>query len=840
MKVLVFFIAAVAFVGCQQQRFSSQNGAVPLRLTFEQMRLQSPITGEVPSELKYANLPTVMGLNSKNKTTKQYPNTWEPVDDKFASLSVSKISYDPNNLSTYYFCTGEGWFNADAARGNGIWKSNNAGETWTQLVNTANSTFYYCQDLIVHPITSHIYVTTRDGGLQRSKDEGVTWEQVLGQGNGANVDRAADLELTADNEIIVSFGIFNTDGIYKSTSGDAGDWQKLTNGLPIGGYGRIELATAKSNENVMYAIPHNNNDNRIMGIWRSADKGITWMQVTSPGGDLELAKQQAWYDLIIEVDPNDENVVVVGGLNIWKSNDGGATWQQLTEGDKRKASSLQYVHVDQHGVEFKNSDTVYFMNDGGIYRSDNFTSDMPILYAVNANYNVTQFYAVDIHPNANENYVVGGTQDNGTNASTGVGISEFSLVSWADGGYSNIDYEEPKYVYSTTQEKRVYRNVDGRSDTISNPKLSNANTLFINPIILDASDPQTLYQASNLGVWMLKNARTADSNQWKQICRPFGAVSALATSVSAPNTVYFGRSHSIFRIDNADSKDENYTPIFMDKNNELPVGAYINCIVPDDLNKNHIVVIYTNYDVASVFETYDAYEDDPTWTSCEGNLPNIPIRWGCFKNGSSNIFYLATEAGVYYTEKLEGANTVWVENNKGLPNLRMDLIKSRKSDNTFAIATHGRGIFVSELGPNNTLDWKERGPNNIGGRTRTILLDPNDPSGQKVWAGNVSGGLWVVQNIDSANAFIVVAGSSSLDVYPNPAESILKLKFNETNEEAVTVKIYNNLGQLILEKIISTRGEYELDVQHLADGILYVRLTQGAEQVTKKIVKQPR
>ncbi|MEY2924440.1 MAG: hypothetical protein RLZZ337_988 [Bacteroidota bacterium] len=832
-------ISFLSFViGCTSSK-NTITTQVPPKVEFEVERLKSPITGEVPSHLRYAYLPKVMGNKDVRSKTKVYPNTWQVVDDKMATLSISKIVYDPNNLKTFYFCTGEGWFNADAARGNGVWKSTNAGETWFHLPSTDSSDFFYCQDIIVHPSTSDVYVATREGGLQRSKDGGNTWEQVLGGGNGSTASRAADLELTADGDIVIGMGIFNTDGIYISKTGDAGSWQKIVTGLPSGGYERLEIATAKSNANVMYVIPQSANTNKIMGVWKSDDKGQNWVQKESPGGDLEMAKVQAWYDLIIEVDPNDENTIVAGGLNLWRSKDGGDSWGQITEGDKRKTTDLQYVHVDQHEIVFQNSDTVYFLNDGGLYRTDNFTQDTPVLYDINTNYNTTQFYSVDMHPSLDGHFVVGGTQDNGTNGSLTDGISEFYLVSWADGGYSAIDYEDPDYVYSTTQEKRVYRNVDGRRDTITNPLITDANTLFINPFIMDATNPQTLYQASNVGVWSLENARTADTSNWKRICRPLGVVTALATSTAAPNTVFFGRTQLPMRIDNANTTDETYIPAFLDKNAELPTNGYINCVVPDDLDKNHLILIYSNYDMNSVYETFDAYADDPTWRSCEGNLPNIPIRWGCFKNGSSYVFYVATELGVYSTDKLDGENTNWQPTNEGLPNLRMDLIKSRKSDNKFVVASHGRGIFVGEANAeNNTITWTERGPSNVGGRSRALMIDPNDPTQKKLWAGSVSGGLWVAQNVDSVAQYIEIAGSTELNVFPNPAYNQLLLKFNENNPNAIRVSIYNNLGQLVLQKTVENSGEYLLDINGLANGVLYVNLKQGDEEITKKIIKQ--
>jgi photosystem II stability/assembly factor-like uncharacterized protein len=842
MRNFLYILLVFTFFGCKTSQDLSGDGMAPNSVLFDIQKTKSPITGDVPSHLVHQLLNKDLGNNYKNKATKVYPNTWTPVDDRFASLSVTQIVSDPTNSMVYYFCTGEGWYNADAARGAGIWKSIDAGETWNQLPSTLTDSFFYCQDMMVHPVSGDVYVATRTAGLMRSEDGGDSWEKVLYAQNGSSTNLAADLEITANNEIVAAFGIINArDGIYISSTGDLNDWQKIMNGMPTSNYGRIEIATAPSNENVMYAVPYRPSDRLVHGVYKSTDKGQSWNKVSSPGGNDSFAKRQAWYDLIVEVDPNNAEVVAVGGLNVFRSQDGGNNWTQIFEGDYRKKSPLQYVHVDQHNIIFQNSDTVYFLNDGGIWRTDHFQTDTPFIYDVNLNYNTTQFYSCDIAPQAGNNLVLGGTQDNGSNASTGDNTHEFKRISWADGSYCAIDHENGDYLYTTTQYARVYRTYEGEVDTITNPYIThgqNGNTLFINPLHLDVNDPQLVYQATNTGLWALFNARTAAKEEWKQVSNRFGTISAIATSRAVPNTAFVARVNAAYRIENIKEGDENNRAVILDRNGELPnTGVYLNCLVPDDQDSNHLIAIFTNYDILSVYETFDAYADDPEWHSCEGNLPNIPVRWGCFKNGSSEVFFLATEFGIYSTDNLDGENTIWVQNNKDFPNLRVDMIKSRISDNRFVAGTHGRGIYTGVADENNVITWTERGPSNVAGRTRTIMLDPNDASGKKIWAGSVSGGLWVIQDIDSTSEYYEVAESTVLDVIPNPASSYVILKFNEENSSSIEVDIYNNLGQKLLNKTIPSSAEYHLDLGGVANGIIYVSLKQGEEQLVKKIIK---
>jgi photosystem II stability/assembly factor-like uncharacterized protein len=831
---------------------ASENLPAPEFMEFEKMRTQNPETGRInPGDLVKAwqSLDASFGRSDKQLKREIYPYGWTAVDDYMATLSISKIVHDPLQPKTFYFCTGEGWFNADAARGWGVWKSTDAGASWNVLPSTLNDSFWHCQDMIVHPITGHIYVATREAGLQRSTDGGLTWKMVLGTNNGAIVNRMGDLELTADHGIFVTAGLFQTDGIYYSSTGDPGTWEKRVTGIPSDIH-RIEMATAPSDANVAYCIPvSSNTDRKIRGVYKTKDKGLTWEEVSLPGGDRELAKQQGWYDLIITVDPNNPDVAVAGGLNIWRTRDGGKNWEQLTEGDTRSKVKKQYVHVDQHEVVFINSDTVLFGNDGGIYMCTNFTSDDPILFDVNKNYNVTQYYSCAIGPEVGDYRVLGGTQDNGTYMSSGLGISDFNKLSWADGGFCAVN-PNGQVIFTTTQERRIYRFRGTVTDTITNPKVKDANVLFINPLEMDATDPEVIYQASNQGLWRLDNASFADSTDWRLTTRPWGQISAIASSKAKPNTVFLGRTNGgkVYRVDNAHLTDNNYFPVNLDLKGILPIGGdegiYTSCIALSQQDANHAVVVYSNYGVPSVFESRNTLADSADWVNVEGNLPDMPIRWAMIHPDNEDVCYVATELGIYYTEKLDGSNTLWKPAGTGLPNLRIDMIRYRESDKTFIIGTHGRGLFTAVNKPGSyEFEYTERGPRNIGGRTRTFLVDPNDPSGKKIWAGSVSGGLWVTGNIDSAAYFYYAQPSAfSAVLYPNPAvngRSGLKIEVEKAQQ--IAVKVFDLNGRWVKDVFdgwVKDTWEGTLDFSGLAGEMYIIQVSSSAAAASKPLHKK--
>ena len=750
-------------------------------MEFERMKKADPATGEIPADAVLSAWRELRdrGYFRNNHSSYRSGDGWQLVNDFFPSLAVTKITYDPFNTNVFYFCTGEGWFNADAVRGAGVFKSEDAGATWTQLPSTDNSNFYYCQDIDVHPLTGDVYVATRTAGLQRSSDGGNTWQKVLGAGAGSARNSICDVEITSDGGVFVGVGIFETDGIYYSDNGDSATFAKQTTGLPAGGYYRIELAVSPSDPDIAYAVPCST-DFRIQGIYRTDNRGLNWQATNLPGDNREFAARQAWYDLVMEVDPTDPNVVVAGGLNFWRTRDGGGTWQQITSG-RLDSVLIRYVHVDQHAIVFRSADEVYFGNDGGIYKSTNFTDDIPVIYARNDGYNVTQYYSVAMAPAAGDHRLIGGTQDNGSHLANNSGLSSFKPVSGADGGFAAFHSEEDDIFFTTTQFERIFRFNNGGyelPDTITNKNIDSDNLLFINPIEIDPVNPEYMYQASNVGLWRIDSASTTDSTGWEKACVLGGTISAIGVSTEPPGLVFIGRytaNTEIFLLADAANVDNTSTPFGLDPDNQIPDGGfggsiYCSSISVDVNDANHLLVSYNNYGVISLWETKDALSGSPTWTAVEGDLPNIPVNWAVLHPDQPQVAYIATELGVFYTDLLDGDNTEW-KPCSNFPVVRTDMIRIRPADGAIVAATHGRGMWEATLdasGSNNDITWYERGPTNVGGRTRAIMIDPNDPTGKTIWSGSVSGGLWKTTDIDGITQVAHQGAASGVKLYPNP------------------------------------------------------------------------
>ncbi len=623
---------------------------------------------------------------------------WTKVSDFWDNIAVSTLAFDPSSTLTFYAGTGEGWYNIDAIRGAGIFKSTDGGISWAQLASTNNSNFYYIQKVVVHPTNGDVYASTRTNGVYRSQDGGSTWVQVLGAGNGSSTDRAADLEFGADNTIFASMGIFTTDGIYRSSTGDAGDWTKLNtggSGFPTSGFHRIELATAPSDANYLYAITQHSSNYGVEDIYRSTNKGTNWSARNvpvddDPGIGSDFTRSQAWYDLIGAVDPNDRDNLFVGGIDLFKSTNGGNSWTQISHW--YGGFGYPEVHADQHAITFKpgSSSEVVFGNDGGVFYTADANTSTPSFTNRNNDYNVTQFYACAIDPDAGDNYFLAGSQDNGSHKFDSPGIDATDEVTGGDGAFCFIDqtddlYQVTSYVYNV-----YYRSTDG-GGSFSLIQNSQSTGSFINPTDYDDREDHLFSARTTTTLNRIRNLTGSYSTGSISVNQGGSKASHIRVSPFAPvgtSTLFVGTEGGrLYKVTDADASPST---------NEITGGSFpsgsISC-VEIGANENELLVTFSNYGVNSIWYSADG---GSIWNSKEGDLPDMPVRWALFNPNNREQVILATELGVWVTYDLSSASPEWDPSNSGLANTRVDMLQTRTSDNNVIAATHGRGLFSTD------------------------------------------------------------------------------------------------------------------------------------------------
>lgn len=675
--------------------------------------------------------------------------TWIPVSESMGSLAVCALAQSPQNPNILYAGTGEGWFNIDAVRGNGIWQSTDGGGTWNKLASTDSTStshdFDYVQDIVVNT-QGVVFAACRSifcnrGGIFRSDNNGASWTRVVGTQTGSGCDNAfyfqgTDLEVASNGDVYACVGTQTSPAsqsghIFRSpagaTVGNSGTWTDIT---PTGTWQRIEIAIAPTNSSVIYALLEGTGDG-IGSIKKSTNAGLSWTDLPLPNwcnqgnSSNDFTNGQAFYDLIVQVDPTNENNVIIGGIDLLKSTNGGASWTQLTQWARNCTNSsgqLPIIHADQHNVLFfpGSGNDLIASNDGGIYYSNNggtswFTSTVTNVNGSNQTtisqksigYNTIQLYGCDVHPSST-NYFLVGSQDNGSLklTSTGIGIGQEASIG-GDGGIAHIDQTNGNlqvisYVYNNYY---YSRNGGGSFNRISFNDVGS----FINPSDLDDIRKVLFsgYSKGELGVISNLASGTPSFSSFSIAELGNRKISALKvdSSVSSGGTVWIAGNDSsgdlvpnIIKLSNA-----NLAPVAT-VNTTLPVsaGSYVSSIDVDPANANHILVTLSNYGTTSVFESTNG---GTSFSSIEGNLPDVPVRWGIFVPASSLIdgvtpggILLATEVGVWSTTRASGNATVWTPQSGGLPKVRCDMLRYRLSDGLLAVATHGRGLFTANLG----------------------------------------------------------------------------------------------------------------------------------------------
>jgi hypothetical protein len=653
--------------------------------------------------------------------------SWSKINDNMANLAVTCIAQHPSTPNTMYVGTGEGFYNADAIKGGGIFKSTDGGATWNVLANTVPGTsfeFDYIQDIVV-TTSGDIYAATRgsfcnDGGVFKSTDGGTNWIRVMGTvtapGNLCshyNDFTGNDLEIAANGDLYCTTGLLGSNAatygkIWKSAAslgvnqGNSGQWTNITPTPPSGdaGFRRIEIACAPSNNQYVYAMCQKFNGNDLRRCYLSSNGGTSWTEVVPPtwcdqgSSNTDMTRGQAWYDLIAAFDPTSTSNVFIGGVDVMKSSDGGATFSQLTQWASGCAS-LPYVHADIHNITFigGSASNLIIANDGGIYYS---TDGGATFTAKNSGYNITQYYGVAIHPSTT-NYFLAGAQDNGTHKITSAGISSGTQVTGGDGAFSHISQTNPSIQLSayTFQNVNISRNGGTSFDFGSYSNFGR----FINPSDYDET-AGILYTAHATGyLGRVINVASGSPTSTFSLIAALGStqISAVKVDPNASNTVWVGGSSNsgiptIVKLTNA-----NGTPTETNVSiAATTAGMYVSSIDVEKGNSNHVLATFSNYGVTSVYESTNG---GTSWAAIEGTLPDMPVRWGIFLPAGSNegVIALATELGVFTTTATSGGTTTWISNNSGFPKVRTDMLEFRYSDNTLAAATHGRGIFSTTL-----------------------------------------------------------------------------------------------------------------------------------------------
>ncbi|MCB1050046.1 MAG: hypothetical protein H6510_15135 [Acidobacteria bacterium] len=663
------------------ERVAKQTKAPELMLGFEEMG-PGNFGGRIRSIIIHPNQTDHMLIGSVSGgiwKTQDGGLSWRPVADFLPNIAIGCMVLDPDQPNRVFAGTGEGFFNADAARGLGIYVSQDFGETWSSLASTESSDFYYVNRLARIPGTSVLLAATRQG-IFRSADLGATWNRT--DGRSASSRGYVDLKVDPSNSSRIYAVLYgstsnNRNVLLSNDGGLSFNFLNQQQGLPNSANGRMELGIG--NDGVVYASCADD-EGKTLGLYKSTDNGASWAKTPATRQYIE---RQGWYDLAVAVDPTNSNRLYLGAVDVFRSEDGGASIGIISNWAPNPGQLSKYVHADIHTIVIHPKDprTLFVGCDGGIFKStdggDTFT---PLVN----NLRITQFYGMAVHPDGSR--AIGGTQDNGTHLYYGDSANWLQWFS-GDGGYCAWDRQDPGYVYGSTPSGGMFGSSNGglATDTLGFDDEENAP--FIQPFALDPSDGNRMLVGSQR-LWFSPNVRALSGSTWQEISgATSAAVSAIAINPVDGSNAYYGLENgTVVRVQGLGSTNTIIQTASTGAVNALSTGFFID---PSDASGMTVLATFSGYGSGRIQRSTNGGQN---WTSLHGDLPNIPLYSVAVDPNQPNRIFVGSELGLWVSENGLSANPHW-ENYTYGPALTRVVALEFSDANTLWLATHGRGIY---------------------------------------------------------------------------------------------------------------------------------------------------
>ena len=652
--------------------------------------------------------------------------TWKSVFDGQNSYSIGCISLDPQDPEIVWVGTGEDVGGRHVGFGDGVYKSENGGETWENMGLKKSE---HISRILIHPEDPDILWVTAQGplwtpggerGLYKTTDGGKTWIKQLGD---EEYTGATDLVMDPrDPDVLYAatwqhhrtvaayMGWGPESAIYRTTNG-GDEWIKLETGLPPGNKGKIGLAISPQDPDVVYAAIEL--DRRTGGVWRSENRGASWTKMsdavasaTGPHYYQELYASPAAFDRLYLMD-----------ASMKVSADGGKTFTPMNEKNK---------HGDNHAIAFKKDDPGYLLvgSDGGIYES----FDLEKTWRFMANLPVTQFYKVAVDDKEPFYTVYGGTQDNNTQGGpsrtdnlSGIRNSDWEIVLFADGHQPATEPGNPDIMYAEWQEGNLVR-VDRRTGEIvyiqPQPGKGEPAERFNwdSPILVSPHQPTTIFHASQR-VW-----RSDDrGDSWKAISPDltrnqeritlpimgrqqswdapwdvyamsnYNTISSLAQSPLNEELIYAGTDDGLIQV--TDDGGENWKKIRVASLPGVPEHAFVNDIKADLFEENTVYVCLDNHKYGDLRPyLFKSTDRGYSWTSLVSNLPDRHLVWRLVQDHENpELLFVATEFAIFFS--IDGGGE-WVKLTGSAPTISFRDLAIPRRENDLVGASCGRGFYI--------------------------------------------------------------------------------------------------------------------------------------------------
>lgn len=569
-------------------------------------------------------------------------SSWTTNTNSLTVLGCSDIAINPLSTNIMYLAMGD--VDATDTKSTGVLKSIDGGLTWaTTGLTWAVSLNRTIGRLLINSKNPNVVLAATSNGIYRTNNAGLTWS-IVKTGNYKDMEYKTTAGGDTTNVLAVTSSSF-----VRSVNG-GNTFTTTATGLPISGVNRMALSVTPADVNYVYILCSKSSDNSFGGVYRSVDGGVTFTLMSATPNifgwstDGSDAGGQGWYDIACGVSPTNKNEITCGGVNSWKSLDGGSTWTLNTHW--YGGGSKPYVHADLHVVEYVNGTTCYLGTDGGVAKT---TNSGVAWTTINGLMNIAQSYKIGQSAQAGTpNYVISGHQDNGTNLWSG-GV--WTEVYGGDGADCFVDWSSNATLVES------YVNGDFNRSTNSGASWTNivsgitGTAAWVAPIIQDPNNANIFYSGYQQ-VFKSLNKGTS----WTQMGTIAGSgdVLNIAAAPSSIATLYAARSTTLYKTTNSGTTWSSITA-------GLPTGsAAITNIAVDNLDATNVFVTFSGYSAGNkVFVTTNG---GTTWTNISTGLPNLPVNCIIYTKGSNDAIYVGTDVGVYYKDGSMSAFTPFMTN----------------------------------------------------------------------------------------------------------------------------------------------------------------------------------
>ena len=684
--------------------------------------------------------------------TENNGQTFAPLFESEKVFSIGDIAVAPSHPDVLYLGSGEANNSRSTYWGDGIYRSIDAGKTWT---NVGLKESHHIGRIVVHPANpdivyvaalGHLYSENPERGLYKTVDAGKTWAKVLDAAIDGRAVGVVDVVMDpSDPETLYAasydrfrkpwtFGLGGPgSGVHKTTDG-GGTWTKLAGGLPGGILGRIGLTVYPKNPKILYAEIENANkpglspeerwkelldgkssSGMIDGeVFRSDDAGATWSKVSPEKRSIGGAPGY-YYGQII-VDPNDDKIVFILSVGVLATRDGGKTW----------TSPFQFGG-DNHALWIDPMDSGHMLLgydhgmgvtwDGG--KSWYHPDFLPL----------AQFYAID-YDMSFPYRVAGGLQDNGSlmgpstkpGASGGFGrgaaaggppirLEDWFNLGGGDGMYNVFDRTTNRTVYNESQFGPLSRVdlVTGESKSIAYQRLKpETRWNWCAPILVSAHNSDTVYHCGNIVVMS-----TNRGESWTEISPDLSTndpskltvggkggdgniqyctITTFDESTLVPGLLWAGTDDGNVWVTRDNGK------VWTKLNDKIPgnPGYWVSRVAASHADPGTAYVSYTGFrnDDFRPF-LYKTTDTGATWTSLAAALPEGPVNVIREDPKNPSLLFAGTDFGVYVS--IDGGKA-WTKM-KGLPTQPVHDLKVHPRESDLIVATHGRGAYIADIKP---------------------------------------------------------------------------------------------------------------------------------------------